>query len=43
MLRLVYGARIYADHEVLEANGFWNYEKDYILSVFVAPKVSIST
>lgn len=34
---------MYADHEILETNAFWNYENDYIISCFVAPKDLNST
>ncbi|UPX10857.1 uncharacterized protein EKO05_0001494 [Ascochyta rabiei] len=40
-IRIAYGGRIYADHEILETNGFWNYENDYILTCYVGPKDSI--
>ncbi|KAJ4354812.1 hypothetical protein N0V95_003497 [Ascochyta clinopodiicola] len=41
-IRIAYGGRIYADHEILETNGFWSYENDYILTCYVGPKESIS-
>ncbi|XPS97989.1 hypothetical protein M3J09_007205 [Ascochyta lentis] len=42
-IRIAYGGRIYADHEILETNGFWNYENDYTLTCFVGPKDSTLT
>ncbi|KAF1364829.1 hypothetical protein EJ07DRAFT_171809 [Lizonia empirigonia] len=37
-LRLIYGGRMYADHEILDTNGFWKYENDYVLTCYVIPK-----
>lgn len=34
-IRLVYGGRVYSDHEVLEAQPYWNFDNDFVVSGFV--------
>jgi hypothetical protein len=34
-IRLVYGGRVYQDHETLESHSFWDYANDYVLNVLV--------
>ncbi|KAF2833030.1 hypothetical protein CC86DRAFT_365022 [Ophiobolus disseminans] len=34
-VRLVYGGRVYHDHEILESHSFWDFANDYIVSALV--------
>tara|TARA_R110002003_G_scaffold106_25_gene8935 strand:+ start:12593 stop:12739 length:147 start_codon:yes stop_codon:yes gene_type:complete len=34
-IRLVYGGRVYHDHEILESHPFWDFANNYIVNALV--------